>query len=119
MSRAQLKKFKNKNVTVKGIVTEVVLKNKLDIEKNSKFNVRVLLKQVVVSGVEVDHLWFIERNSYYDDYKDLMNQEVKFKGKVNAYVKNNNGFYQEDYAIERSSKLLPIEVYEREKPFKR
>lgn len=119
MSRNQLKQFRNKNVTVQGEIRKVMFKNKLDYDSSSKLNVRILLKNVVISGVEVDHIWLYERNNYYDICKPMMGETVKFKGKVNPYVKKRNGLYQEDYGVQRLSSILLSETYDKEKPFKR
>lgn len=119
MSRNQLKQFRNKNVTVQGVIRKVMYKNKLDYHSNTKLNVRILLKEVVISGVEVDHIWLYERNNYFDICEPMIGETVKFKGKVNPYVKKNDGLYQEDYGIQRLSSILPMETYDREKPFKR
>ncbi len=114
MRRDDLRQFKNRNVIASGIVACVCFKNRLDIEDNWKRNVKILLKNVVISGVEVDHVWLFERNKYYDMSQELIGQEVKFKAKVTPYMKQKEGVFIEDYGIERSSKLLLKEVYERE-----
>lgn len=114
MRRDDLRQFKNRNVIASGIVACVCFKNRLDIEDNWKRNVKILLKNVVISGVEVDHVWLFERNKYYDMSQELIGQEVKFKAKVTPYMKQKEGIFIEDYGIERSSKLLLKEVYERE-----
>lgn len=114
MRRDDLRQFKNRNVIASGIVACVCFKNMLDIEDNWKRNVKILLKNVVISGVEVDHVWLFERNKYYDMSQELIGQEVKFKAKVTPYMKQKEGVFIEDYGIERSSKLLLKEVYERE-----
>ncbi|MFO3702631.1 hypothetical protein WER83_07040 [Staphylococcus felis] len=114
MRRDDLRQFKNRNVIASGIVACVCFKNRLYIEDNWKRNVKILLKNVVISGVEVDHVWLFERNKYYDMSQELIGQEVKFKAKVTPYMKQKEGVFIEDYGIERSSKLLLKEVYERE-----
>ncbi|MBI5974403.1 hypothetical protein [Staphylococcus canis] len=113
MRREALRQFKNRNVVVTGKIEYVCFKNKLDREHRCKRNVKILLKNVLISGVKVDHVWLLEQNKYYDTSQEMLGHEVKFKAKVIPYVKSRHGIYVEDYGIERSSKLLLKEVYEK------
>ncbi len=55
MTRSALKPFKNKRVMVTGRIQRVLFKNYLDRHSTFKPNVRILLKDVFVSGVSIDH----------------------------------------------------------------
>lgn len=114
MMRKDLQPFKNKNVVVTGVVAHVCWKNPLDIDKEWKRNVKILLKEVMISGVEVDHIWLFERKKQFDSSKAMIGETVKFKAKVTPYVKQRDGIYVEDYGIERSSKLVLKSVYDTE-----
>ena len=61
MTRSALKPFKNKRVMVTGRIQRVLFKNYLDRHSTFKPNVRILLKDVFVSGVSIDHLWFMRQ----------------------------------------------------------
>lgn len=50
---------------VTGRIQRVLFKNYLDRHSTFKPNVRILLKDVFVSGVSIDHLWLYETNKYY------------------------------------------------------
>lgn len=113
MSRLSLKPFKNKIVIVTGRVKKVYYKNLLDKEHTMKENVKILLKEVKIAGVDIDHVWLLERNKQYDIAYKLMNQRVKFKALVEPYYKVNkqNNLFVQDYGIKRKSKLLSEECY--------
>lgn len=53
MTRSALKPFKNKRVMVTGRIQRVLFKNYLDRHSTFKPNVRILLKDVFVSGVSM------------------------------------------------------------------
>ncbi|HCY0491368.1 TPA: hypothetical protein O0383_001887, partial [Staphylococcus aureus] len=78
MTRSALKPFKNKRVMVTGRIQRVLFKNYLDRHSTFKPNVRILLKDVFVSGVSIDHLWLYETNKYYALAMELIHQRVKF-----------------------------------------
>lgn len=109
--RRILQPLKNKNVVVSGRVVNVVYKNKLDKNHTSKLNVKILLKDVIINGAEIDHIWLIERNKYFKAYSKAINKRVKFKGKVEPYLKVDGIIYKEDYGIKRESKMYMEEEY--------
>lgn len=119
MTRDFLKPLRNKTVTVTGDLVNVYFKNKLDVNSTTKFNVGILLKNVIIDDKVTDHIWLFERNKHYDKCKSMIGERVKFKGVVNPYLKQKDGYYQEDYGIERKSNILLEETYDKEKPFKR
>ncbi|MBF0795244.1 hypothetical protein [Mammaliicoccus lentus] len=119
MTRDFLRPLRNKTVTVTADLVNVYYKSKFDANSTYKLNVGVLLKNVIINGEYTDHIWLYERNKYYDIYKELIGERVKFKGVVSPYVKNKDGIYQEDYGIERKSSIMPEEVFDREKPSKK
>ncbi|HCD4011219.1 TPA: hypothetical protein NBP31_001463, partial [Staphylococcus aureus] len=82
MTRSALKPFKNKRVMVTGRIHRVLFKNYLDRHSTFKPNVRILLKDVIVSGVSIDHLWLYETNKYYALAMELIHQRVKFSANV-------------------------------------
>ncbi|MDG4944308.1 MULTISPECIES: hypothetical protein [Staphylococcus] len=112
MQRTQLEPFKNRKVIVTGVITAVDHKNKLDMSAPWKRNVRILLKHVSVSGIDVDHIWLYERERYFDRCRALIGEEVKFKAKVVPYVKARNGIYIENYGLERRTSIVSRAVYE-------
>lgn len=112
MQRKQLAPYKNRKVIVVGTITTVEHKSLLDIEIHWKRNVRILLKDVIVSGIEVDHLWLFERERYFERCQSMIGEEIKFKAKVIPYVKSRNGIYIESYGVERRTSIVSREVYE-------
>lgn len=109
MAREALKPLKNKRVTVTGRIAQVRYNHVLDKHQYNKPNVRILLKEVIVGGIYIDHLWLLEFNKYYDKAKDLLQQRVTFKATVTPYMKRNDFYYSEDYGIERKSALIPAD----------
>lgn len=103
--RKILQPLKNKKAVVSGRIENVVYKNKLDKNHTSKINVNILLKEVIINGVEIDHIWLSERNKYYKEYRKAINKRIKFKGKVEPYIKKDGIIYKEDYGIKRESKI--------------
>ncbi|PTG13036.1 hypothetical protein BU640_07300 [Staphylococcus chromogenes] len=77
-------------------------------------NVCLLLKNVTVSGIQVDHLWLYEHRNYYDDYLAMVGEEVRFKAKVVPYLKKRNGVFVENYGVERCSRIILREMYEKQ-----
>lgn len=114
MSRTELKPLLNKKVTVTGVIKEVLLINKLDRYSTTKSNVKILLKDVTINGIETDHLWLHEKNKYYTLAEDFLQQRVKFKAKVKKYSKTRNGIIREDIGIKRKSAIMPEETYDAE-----
>ena len=108
MRRKQLESFKNRKVIVWGTIDTVKRKSKLN------RNVLVLLKNVTVSGVHVDHLWLYEHQSYYDTILPMVGEVVRFKAKVVPYLKNRNGIFFENYGVERCSRMILRETYEKQ-----
>lgn len=113
MTRLSLKPFKNKRVIVSGRIQRVLYKNYLDRHSTFKPNVRILLKDVVVAGVSIDHLWLYETNKYYALAMELIYRRVKFSAHVVPYYKINrsNNLFVQDYGIKRKSKLISEENY--------
>lgn len=109
--RKVLQPLKNKKTVVSGRVKNVIYKNKLDKHHTSKLNVKILLKDVIINGVEIDHIWLLERNKYYKPYHKAINKRVKFKGKVEPYLKEDGIVYKEDYGIKRESKMYLEDEY--------
>ncbi|KOR13871.1 hypothetical protein AMC75_03015 [Staphylococcus carnosus] len=114
MSRTELKPLLNKKATVTGVIKEVVLINQLDRYSTTKSNVKILLKDVTINGIETDHLWLHEKNKYYELAEDYLHQRVKFKAKLKKYVKTRNGIIKEDIGIKRKSAIIPEETYNEE-----
>ncbi|NJH80622.1 hypothetical protein BUZ57_05635 [Staphylococcus hyicus] len=112
MQRKQLEPFKNRKVIVTGVITAVDRKNKLDLAAPWKRNVKILLKDVSVSGIHVDYIWLYERERYFERCQNMIGDEVKFKAKVVPYVKVRNGIYIENYGLERRTSIVPRAVYE-------
>ncbi|HDA2604492.1 TPA: hypothetical protein R8C65_002692 [Staphylococcus aureus] len=112
-TRNDLKPLRNRRVSVTAIVDEVRYRTPLDIDDNGKLNVCILLKPVSVDGIELDHIWIYQRNKFYDMFKSLKGEHIKFKANVVSYVKNRNGIYQEDYGIEPTSKIMTKESYDK------
>lgn len=108
MRRKQLEPFKNRKVIVLGTLVTVKRKSKLNP------NVCLLLKNVTVSGIQVDHLWLYEHRNYYDDYLAMVGEEVRFKAKVVPYLKKRNGVFVENYGVERCSRIILREMYEKQ-----
>ncbi|MBO1198832.1 hypothetical protein J3T65_08075 [Staphylococcus simiae] len=113
MTRLSLKPFKNKLVMVTGRVKKVYYKNLLDKDHTMKENVKILIKEVKISGIDIDHVWLLERNKQYDIARALINQRVKFKAFVEPYYKVNkqNNVFVQDYGIKRKSKLMSEKCY--------
>ncbi|HDF0923704.1 TPA: hypothetical protein ACN4YT_001179 [Staphylococcus aureus] len=113
MTRSALKPFKNKRVMVTGRIQRVLFKNYLDRHSTFKPNVRILLKDVFVSGVSIDHLWLYEINKYYALAMELIHQRVKFSANVVPYYKinRNNNLFVQDYGIKRKGRLITEEAY--------
>ncbi|EHJ07903.1 hypothetical protein [Staphylococcus simiae] len=113
MTRLSLKPFKNKLVMVTGRVEKVYYKNILDKDHTMKENVKILLKEVKISGIDIDHIWLLERNKQYDIAHELINQRVKFKALVEPYYKVNkqNNLFVQDYGIKRKSRLISEKYY--------
>ena len=108
MRRKQLESFKNRKVIVIGTLVTVKRKSKLN------RNVCLLLKNVTVSGICVDHLWLYEHRNYYDDYLGMVGEEVRFKAKVVHYLKKRNGIFVENYGVERCSRIILRKTYEKQ-----
>ncbi|WP_270251667.1 hypothetical protein [Staphylococcus warneri] len=120
MARTSLKSMKNKTVTISGTLKKVEYKNQIDKHDTSIDNVKILLVDVSVGGVQIDHVWLYERNKYYELANDLKNEKVKFRGVVKPYVKRTKSqLFREDYGIERKSTLMTAEKFNQEKPFKK
>lgn len=119
LTRDFLRPLRNKTVTVTADLVNVHYKNKLDANSTYKLNVGILLKNVIINGESTDHIWLYERNKYYEIYKELIGERVKFKGVVSPYIKNKDGIYQEDYGIERKGSIMPEAVFDKEKPAKK
>lgn len=117
--REQLRKFKNQDVVLTGELKSVKYRRYSDRFSKYKENVHILLKNVKINGEVIDHIWLQERNKFYEEYKSLTGQTVKFKVKIKPYIKKKNFVYVEDYGIQRLSKILSKEVYDKQKPFKK
>ncbi|MBM6508392.1 MULTISPECIES: hypothetical protein [Staphylococcus] len=117
--REQLRKFKNQDVVLTGELKSVKYRRYSDRFSIYKENVHILLKNVKINGEIIDHIWLQERNKFYEEYKSLTGQTVKFKVKIKPYIKKKNFVYVEDYGIQRLSKILSKEVYDEQKPFKK
>lgn len=117
--REQLRKFKNQNVVLTGYLKCIKYRRYSDRFSKYKENVHILLKDVKINGEIIDHIWLQERNKFYEEYKYLTGQIVKFKVKIKPYIKKKNHIYIEDYGIERLSKIMSKEVYDEQKPFKK
>ena len=114
MTRSTLKPFKNKRVMVTGRIQRVLFKNYLDRHSTFKPNVRILLKDVFVSGVSIDHLWLYETNKYYALAMELIHQRVKFIRNVIPYYKinrNNNLFITKIMELSVKGRLITEEAY--------
>ena len=72
-----------------------------------------------IGGEIIDHIWLQGRNKFYEEYKSLTGQTVKFKVKIKPYIKKKDFVYVEDYGIQRLSKIMSKEVYDEQKPFKK
>lgn len=98
---------------VTGLIQRVLFKNYLDRHSTFKPNVRILLKDVFVSGVSIDHLWLYETNKYYALAMELIHQRVKFSANVVPYYKinRNNNLFVQDYGIKRKGRLITEEAY--------
>lgn len=110
--RHELRPFLNRKMTIQGVITEVFLKHKLDVDEPHRRVVRVLLKKVKIGGVELDHLWLYERKKHFEYFQSLLHEEVKFRAIITPYVKKRNGIYIENYGIRKHSKVLPVEAYQ-------
>ncbi|MBL3398904.1 MULTISPECIES: hypothetical protein [Staphylococcus] len=119
MRREELKPFRNKSVVVTGRLEYIGYKNKLDRDLPYKRNVRILLKDVQINGISIDHLWLFERQKYFKIGFSLLYKRVKFRAIVVPYLKLGERFYIEDYGIQRKSSLMTEEEYNENKPFKR
>lgn len=117
--REQLKKFKNQDVVLTAKVKTVKYRRYVDRFSKYKKNVHILLKNVKINGEVIDHVWLQERNKFYEEYKPLIGQTVKFKVKIKPYIKKKDFVYVEDYGIQRLSKIMSKEVYDEQKPFKK
>lgn len=117
--REQLRKFKNQDVVLTAEVKSVKYRRYSDRFSKYKENVHILLKNVKINGEVIDHVWLQERNKFYEEYKHLTGQTVKFKVKIKPYIKKKNFVYIEDYGIQRLSKIMSKEVYDEQKPFKK
>lgn len=117
--RESLRKFKNQDVVVTGLLKSVKYRRYSDRFSKYKENVHILLKDVQINGETIDHVWLQERNRFYDDYKELTGNQVKFKAKIKPYIKKKDFIYSEDYGIQRLSKIMSKDVYDEQKPFKK
>ena len=112
MSRNTLKSLKNKTVTITGIVRRVYHNEKLIGNRENKSKVKILLTDVVIGGIQIDHIWLYEPERYYDVAQYLLNEKVKFRGVVKPYAKQTElNIYSEDYGIERKSRMMQKELY--------
>lgn len=117
--REQLKKFKNQDVVLTAEVKTVKYRRYADRFSKYKKNVHILLKNIKINGEFIDHIWLQGRNKFYEEYKPLTGQTVKFKVKIKPYIKKKDFVYVEDYGIQRLSKIMSKEVYDEQKPFKK
>ena len=117
--REQLKKFKNQDVVLTAEVKTVKYRRYADRFSKYKKNVHIVLKNIKINGEFIDHIWLQERNKFYEEYKPLTGQTVKFKVKIKPYIKKKDFVYVEDYGIQRLSKIMSKEVYDEQKPFKK
>ncbi|SUM56768.1 decarboxylase family protein [Staphylococcus microti] len=111
--RHELKPFVNKKMTVQGVVTKVFIKHKIYMNEPYKRIVRILLRNVKIGGVQLDHIWLYERKKNYEYFQSLIGEEVKFKAVITPYVKKKNGLFIEDYGITKQSKVLPVDLYQK------
>lgn len=118
--RERIKQFKNKKAIVAGRIDGVYYKSILDKYDHEKLNVKILLHDVEINGVRIDHVWLFERNKYYNIAQKNMGKRIKFKAKIESYLKRStNGYsYKEDYGIKREGKLYNEVDYNEQKPFK-
>ncbi|MEX2948720.1 hypothetical protein ABH521_007545 [Staphylococcus warneri] len=119
MIREQLRPFRNKNVVVTGRVEYIGYKNRLNRGISYLRNVKILLKDVQINGISIDHLWLFERQKYYKIGFSLLYKRVKFQATVVPYLKLGEHYYIEDYGIKRKSTLMTEAEYNENKPFKR
>lgn len=116
--RSELQQFRNKQSTVSGRVESVFYKNEIDKYNTKKPNVRILIKDVIINGIKIDHIWLLEKKKFFKIGKNMINERVKFKAKIEPYVKKLEYGFQEDYGIKRESKIYLESDYNIYKPFK-
>lgn len=86
MPRDSLKPFRNRLVTVSG---QVVLMHHGGRYGRYPFhnNTRMLLRDLMIEGQPIDHIWLKVPQRYYNKRRRIINQRVKFKAKIVPYVK--------------------------------
>lgn len=102
MPRDSLKPFRNRLVTVSG---QVVLMHHGGRYGRYPFhnNTRMLLRDLMIEGQPIDHIWLKVPQRYYNKRRSIINQRVKFKAKIVPYVKKGmHGFIQE-YGLQKRS----------------
>ena len=101
MPRDSLKPFRNRLVTVSG---QVVLMHHGGRYGRYPFhnNTRMLLRDLMIEGQPIDHIWLKVPQRYYNKRRRIINQRVKFKAKIVPYVKRYAWLYSRIWITKRS-----------------